>query len=307
MGWRWSDQRNGLTCASGPRGSTADRPLTSRAVAVLVGFFVAACFGGGDFLGGLASRKSGTITVLAFAQVAAVVYAAIVAFSAGGAITASAVLLGVAAGALNVCALGCLYQGLAIGQIGEVAPVASVIGAVIPVGWGLATGERPGGITLVGVGIAVIAAGLIGLERDERKGIRVGRALVLALAAGIGFGTSFIFFADASHHSGFWPVLSARVTAMIGVWIVIIVTRSPRRLPARPRAIALGAGILDVTATTLLLVAVRLGLVAVVAPVAALAPAFTVLGAWLILHERASRVQLLGTGLALLGLVLIAA
>jgi drug/metabolite transporter (DMT)-like permease len=276
-------------------------------VAILVGLLVAASFGSGDFLGGLASREGSTVTVLAIAQLTAVVGATVVALVAGGPLHGSVVLLGIGAGALNVVALGCLYQGLAIGQIGEVAPVAAVVSSLIPVGWALATGERPPPLALVGAGMAVVAAAMITLERDERHGIRVGRALLLAVAAGVGFGTSFTLFAGASHHSGFWPVLTARVAAVVCVGIAVAATRAPRSLPRRPRALAVGAGALDVLATTLLLVAVRIGLVAVVAPVAALAPAFTVLWAWWYLRERASWVQVGGLVLALSGLVLIAA
>ncbi len=275
-------------------------------MAIVVGLLVAVSFGSGDFLGGLASRESNTVTVLAIAQVAAVTGAIVVAFVAGGPLTESVVLLGIGAGALNVTALGCLYQALAIGQIGEVAPVAAVVSSIIPVGWGLAIGERPPVLALMGGSLAIVAAGLITLEKDERNGIRVGRALVLAFAAGVGFGTAFILFASASHHSGFWPVLTARLAAVVGVGLVVIASRAPRSLPSRPRLLAVGAGLLDVLATVLLLVAVRLGLVATVAPVAALAPAFTVLGAWWYLRERASRLQVFGVGLALLGLVLIA-
>jgi drug/metabolite transporter (DMT)-like permease len=96
------------------------------------------------------------------------------------------------------------------------------------------------------------------------------------------------------------------VAAVVGVGIVVVASRAPRSLPSRPRVRAIGAGLLDVLATTLLLVAVRLGLVAVVAPVAALAPAFTVLGAWWYLREKASWVQVGGLALAMTGLVLIA-
>ena len=275
-------------------------------MAILVGILVAAGFGSGDFLGGLASRQGSTLTVLALAQVAALVGAMAVALAVGGPLTASAAWLGAGAGALSVTALGCLYQGLAIGQIGEVAPVAAVVGAVIPVVWGLAIGERPPAVALVGGAMAVVAAGMISLEREERRGLREGRALWLALAAGVGFGSSFILFADASHHSGFWPVLTGRMAAVVGVGLVVAFSGASLRLPVRPRWLAVGAGILDVVATTLLLVAVRKGLVAVVAPVAALAPAFTVLGAWWFLRERASVIQKAGLGLALVGLALIA-
>ena len=56
----------------------------------------------------------------------------------------------------------------------------------------------------------------------------------------------------------------------------------------------------------LLLVAVRTGQIVLVAPIASLAPGFTVVNAWWYLHEKASRCGLIGLLLALVGLVLIA-
>jgi len=44
----------------------------------------------------------------------------------------------------------------------------------------------------------------------------------------------------------------------------------------------------------------------VVAPAAALAPAFTVMWAWVVLREHVTRHQVIGLGIALAGLVLIA-
>jgi drug/metabolite transporter (DMT)-like permease len=70
---------------------------------------------------------------------------------------------------------------------------------------------------------------------------------------------------------------------------------------------SLGAGFLDVTSTVLVLIAVREGLVAVVAPIAALGPAFTVICAWLVLGEPVARIQLVGLVVAVTGLGLIAA
>ena len=93
---------------------------------------------------------------------------------------------------------------------------------------------------------------------------------------------------------------------MVGVSIVVVASRAPRTIERAPWRLALGAGVLDVGATTLLLVAVRTGQIALVAPVASLAPGFTVVNAWWYLHEKASRIQLAGLVLALLGLALIA-
>src|SRR5688572_20360361 len=104
-------------------------------MSLVLGVLVAACFGTGDFLGGLASRRIATLVALGLAQVTALAGAVVVALAAGGEPTTQDYLLGALAGVLNVAALGCLYQGLAIGRVSVVAPLAAVLGAVIPVSW----------------------------------------------------------------------------------------------------------------------------------------------------------------------------
>ena len=135
-------------------------------MSLLLGLVVAASFGSGDFLGGLASTRARTLVVLFTAQVCALA-GAVVAVIVGGEPHTGDYALGALGGVLNVAALGCLYQGLAVGRAGLVAPVAAVIGAVIPVVWGLATGEDPAVGALIGVALAVVAGGLISMERDE--------------------------------------------------------------------------------------------------------------------------------------------
>jgi drug/metabolite transporter (DMT)-like permease len=276
-------------------------------MSLLLGLLVAASFGSGDFLGGLASRRASTLAVLGLAQACALIGGVVVAVVAGGDPGGSDFAFGALAGALNVVALGCLYQGLAIGQIGVVAPVAAVIGAVIPVGWGLATGERPSALAWVGVGLAIVAGALISRERDETATEHAARSLLLAVGAGLGFGLSFIFYASTSDDSGFWPVLAARIASVVIVGVVVMITRTQLTMPRAPAGQAMSAGVLDVAASTLLLVAVRNGLTATVAPVASLAPGFTVAHAHWYLHEKASRTQVVGLMIALVGLALIAA
>jgi drug/metabolite transporter (DMT)-like permease len=241
-------------------------------------------------------------------QICALLGALVVAAIAGGDPHAGDFALGALAGVLNVGALGCLYQGLAIGRAGVVAPIAAVVGAVVPVVWGLASGENPANAALVGVVLAVVAGGLISFERGEHPGHDTGgrAALALALVAGVGFGFSFVCYGNTRDASEFWPVLSGRVGAVVAVVTVAAILRVNPRLTGRSRVEAVAAGGLDVTATALLLVAVRNGLFATVAPVAALAPAFTVGHAWWYLRERPSPIQIAGLAIALSGLVLIA-
>jgi drug/metabolite transporter (DMT)-like permease len=278
-------------------------------MSLLLGLVVAASFGSGDFLGGLASTRARTLVVLFTAQLCALAGAVAVAVIAGGHATGGDYALGALGGVLNVAALGCLYQGLAVGRAGLVAPVAAVIGAVIPVVWGLTTGEDPAVGALIGVALAIVAGGLISMERDEHSADAANRrtSLLLAAAAGVGFGFSFVCYGNTRDASEFWPVLSGRVGAVLAVLLVVAVTHTHVRLDGTPRVQAITAGVLDVVATTLLLVAIRHGLFATVAPVAALAPAFTVANAWWYLRERPSAIQLAGLVLALTGLALIAA
>jgi uncharacterized membrane protein len=275
-------------------------------VAVFIGVLVAAGFGSGDFFGGLASRSVPMLRVLGLAQLCALVgaFAAAVVFS--GSPTGRGVAFGAVAGALNVVALGALYQGLALGRMGIVAPVTAVVGACIPVAWGLATGEQPSTVALIGVGFAVVAGGLIAREHDTAAG-GARFALALALGAGVLFGTSFIFYVESKDASGFWPVLAGRGAAVVLVLAAVVVTGSTLRVAPPERWMAVAAGVLDVVAAVLLLVAVREDLASLVAPVAALGPAFTVAWAWTALHEPVAHVQVAGLVLASVGLALIAA
>ena len=278
-------------------------------MAVLIGLLVAAAFGSGDFLGARASQRATTAGVLLVAQASALVGAVLVATLISADVTARDLAFGALAGSANVLGLGLLYHGLAHGQMSTVAPVTAVVGAIVPVSWGLIEGERPSALVLVGVACAVAAGAL--LARDQDGGPKVGgRSQVLvAMAAGAALGTSFIMFAKTSSESGYWPVLSARLAAvvLVGLVVMVLVRTGSVTFPAgRARVLALGAGALDVLATTLLVIAVRRELAVVVAPVASLAPGMTVVLAWRVLHERIGRSQLVGLGVAGLGLVLIA-
>jgi drug/metabolite transporter (DMT)-like permease len=276
-------------------------------MAVFLGLLVAVSFGSGDFLGGTASRRVPTLDVLGLVQVFALAGAVVYTLALGGHASTRDVGLGAAAGSLNVVALGCLYFGLATGRMGIVAPLTAMIAACIPVVWGLANGEDLGTLSLVGVLLAIGAGGLIARERSGADETGRSRALWLALAAGLLFGTSLVLYSETGHDSGAWPVLAGRAGAAALVLVAVVAMRGSLRFARPQRWMAMGAGVLDVTATALLLVAIRDGLVALVAPVAALGPAFTVMWAWLILREPVGRVQLAGIAIGIAGLVMIAA
>lgn len=274
---------------------------------IFLGLCVALGFGSGDFLGGFAARRAPTLAILAFAQLCAFGGALVFALWGGGGANGGDVAYGAAAGVLGVVGLGLLYHGLATGRMGIVAPITAVVASSIPVVWGISIGEEPSTLSLFGVACAIGAGGLIARERDEPvDGVAAGRDVLLAVCAGVAFGCSFIAYAETGDDSGFWPVLAARSAALPLALVAVAVARVSLRVPAREVRLAVAAGALDVTSTVLLLVAVREGLASLVAPVAALGPAFTVALAWLVLSEPIAKWQRIGLALGVAGLVLIA-
>lgn len=279
-------------------------------MAVLLGVLVALSFGTADFLGGRASKTATTVAVLFLGVLVAVAGSLVVASLVEADVTGADYAYGAIAGAVNVTGLGLLYYGLAHYRVGVVAPLCAVMGALVPAAWGIVQGERPSAIVLAGAALAVVAAGLIAREAEEHvDDPNRTRSIVLALAAGIALGSSLIFYSETSEGSGMWPIVSGRVAGLtlVSIALIALVVRSEVHFPTgQARGFAFTTGALDVAATALLLVAVRRGYLVVVAPLASLAPAFTVVFAWMFLHERIARVQFAGLLVGALGLVLVA-
>jgi drug/metabolite transporter (DMT)-like permease len=279
------------------------------AVAVLLGLLVAISYGAADFLGGVASRRVPAALVVQQSQLLGVVLLLVMlAVVPDQHVIAADMVRGAGAGMGGLLGLVLLYRGLAVGAMSIVAPITAVGAAVLPVGWGLATGERPGTVALAGVVLALVAVALVATPATEDAAPVEGRRreILLALLAGGGFGIVFILFGDTAKASGMWPLLSARVVSTIvvttGLWFRHIAI-GPRKDSA---LVVAGAGVLDVTANTLFIVGARIGLVSLVAVLSSLYPAATVVLARVVLDERVSRRQATGLVLAIVGVVLIA-
>jgi drug/metabolite transporter (DMT)-like permease len=183
------------------------------------------------------------------------------------------------------------------------------MGSIVPVAWGLLTGERPGPLVLVGVLGAMVAAALVAREPDAAAvaGRSMGWSVTVGLVAGAFLGSSLVCFAHTHAESGLWAVLAARVVAATVAGLSLVAARGSIRLPNRSRWLAVGAGAFDLGGTTLVVVGLRRALASVIGPIASLAPGFTVLWAVVVLREPIARVQAVGLALALVSLVLIAA
>lgn len=275
-------------------------------LAIALALGAAVSYGIGDFLGGLSSRRAHVLTVLALSQlVGAVAVGVWAALAHEPFLGRAAAFAAMAAGLCGAVGLAALYRAMAIGAMGVVAPITAV-SAAIPFGAGIAQGERPSALQVLG---AVVALGGLALVSRSPGGLNSGVAagVGLALFAAVLFGLYFVFLDIAAHDSVPWAVLTARLTSssfalavVLVLGIAILPTR--RLLPA-----VITVGVCDTAANVLFALATTRGLVSVVSVLTSLYPAITVALAAVVLRERLAGAQLTGAAAVLAGAALITA
>jgi drug/metabolite transporter (DMT)-like permease len=186
-----------------------------------------------------------------------------------------------------------------------VAPITSVEAAAVPVIFGLFIGERPTPLALIGVVVALLAVVLVSSAAETSEaGAKTG--IPEAVGAGFAFGVFFIALDQAGDGAGMWPILSMRGTSLVLVAVAMLMTRTSLRPAAGTMAGIAISGVLDVAANVLYLLSTQHGLLSLVAVITSMYPAATVILARFVLHERLTKAQLVGLGLAAAGVTLIA-
>ena len=265
----------------------------------------AAVWGGGDFAGGIATKRANVFRVVAGAHACGLLLMLLLAwltrepFPPG-----SSLQWGVIAGISGAFGIAALYKALAIGRMGIVAPVASVITGVLPVLVGIRTEGMPDRLQLAGFALALVSIWLVARPDGE---IDSHRGLWLAVLAGFLFGLFLVAGKQAGHHGVFWPLVAARAASTL--LMLTIVGFSPH--DSRPLRAALVpiliSGLLDSAANAMFIAATRHGRLDVAAVLSSLYPASTVILARMLLKERLSVTQNAGIIGALLSVALISA
>jgi drug/metabolite transporter (DMT)-like permease len=216
----------------------------------------------------------------------------------------SSLAWGIVAGITGAFGIAALYKGLAIGRMGVVAPVASVVTAVLPVLFGFRTEGLPDRWQLAGFALALVSIWFIARPEGE---IDSHRGLGLATLAGVMFGLFLISGKQAGHYGVFWPLVAARAAStLLMLLIVVFLPRDPRSL--RPALLPiLLSGLCDAGANAMFIAATRHGRLDVAAVLSSLYPASTVILARMLLKERISRMQGVGIAGALAAVALISA
>lgn len=274
--------------------------------AILLGLTSSLAWGIGDFLAGVEARRRPLSAVLIISQAAGLTAACAVALVSGEAFPSLEIsLTALGAGTLMITSIATFYRALTVGRMGVVTPIMAT-SATIPVVAGLLSGDRLSTVEAWGVGLCCV--GVILTTRQpaaEGPGDRRG-GIGLAFVGMVCFGCFVVAFDHAASESLFWSVALTRVVAVAAVFTTVAAVAGMPHLPTGLDAgrIAL-IGLLDVTALTALGLATDQGLLSIVAVLASLYPAVTILLARLLLDERLARIQGAGIAVALTGVSLL--
>jgi drug/metabolite transporter (DMT)-like permease len=228
-------------------------------------------------------------------------------------VDAAAVAWLVGAGVSSLTAYGGMFFAFSRGDLTLTVPFVSSWSLVAGVIGLVAFGERPHPLQLVGAVVVFAGVMLVALGSGHAPGpnARVPSrwAKAAAILAGLGFGVMFPAMSQAAPAFGTFgaATLVYAISVLLGLPVALLARLDLRRPPRAAWPVLLGTGLFETAGFILLTAAGLVAPLSVVAPVASLAAAFTVLYAFLFLHERPGRRALVGAVLASVGVVVLSA
>jgi drug/metabolite transporter (DMT)-like permease len=275
--------------------------------ALLLALGASLAWGVADFVGPWQGRTLGALRVMFWGQIAGFTTLLVVALAADRTTPEAVVLLAIPAALSGTLGLFAYYRGMAIGAMAVVAPIAGA-SAVVPVVFGILTGDRPSGPQYAGVACALVGVVLASQEHQEGGQRRIAAGVGLALLAAVGFGFYFPPMHAAGQADALWASVIFRFSACLIVMSAAAVRRPTLRLSGWKLVIVLGVGLGDTLGNALYAASASSGgAVSLASVLASLYPIVTVLLAAAVLHETLARWQWVGVGLTLAGVGLIAA
>ena len=276
-------------------------------MSILFGLLSALAWGGGDFFGGLASRKIGAYRAVFYGEILGLgllfIALAVVRESLPG---WNSLLLALVAGAIGSVGLLILYHAIVSGQMSIVMPVSALLAAALPVAVGALLQGLPGPTKLAGFALALLAVWLVAQEDEQKTHLKRLSDLRLPLLAGLCFGTYFIMMHQASTAAVVWPMVASRSGGTLIILLFIVIFRQDMRMNVKRAWPQIGLNaVLDVGGNLFYILASQLGRLDVSAVLSSLYPGATVLLAWVFLKERINRVQWIGILAALAAIALL--
>jgi drug/metabolite transporter (DMT)-like permease len=275
--------------------------------AVFLALGAAAGWGSADFLAGRASRVTPASVVLSLSQLIGLIGAiAALALWRPALPTGTHLLAASLSGVFLAIGLGALYEAMRVGSISLVAPISGTA-AVVPFGYGLASGEDLSALQFGGLALAFTGVLLASADRRSARSLGIASGVGFALLAALSGGINIIFLDRASEGGVLWTIAVQRFTiCLLGFAVVVLYGRAPDLRSTLSRSI-LAIGVLDVVGTASFAAATTEGRLSIVSVLGALFPVATVLLAYTVLHERLSRLQQVGVACAITAVAIVVA
>jgi drug/metabolite transporter (DMT)-like permease len=272
---------------------------------VLLGLLASLGWGVADFGGGLSSRRGAVLGVLLGSQIASLaVGVPILAVVHEPPLQPLDILVSIGGGTVGAAGLALLYRGLSVGRMSVVAPVAAVLTATLPVGFGFVTQGVPSVLAIAGIACAAVSVILVSRSPAAADGRPSG--ILYAVGAGVTFATFTVSASFLSDGLIVSPVVLIRVTSVLAIGAWIVARRSPWRVPRSLWPALLAIGVIDMSATAAYLAAISIGPLAIAAILASLYSVITTILAALVLRERVTRIHAIGILVAGAAVLLIA-
>ncbi|MBW1636888.1 MAG: DMT family transporter [Deltaproteobacteria bacterium] len=269
-----------------------------------------ACFGWGiaDFIGGLKSRSLPTLSILMISSLMGTFLLGIIILSLNSPLPDDPLLLwAIPAGIIGVIAMFLLYRSLAVGTMSILAPI-SATGVILPVIWGIISGDTLSGLCSLGIAIAILGSLMAVMENDpKRKKRKLTRGVGLAVGSAFFVGLYFITMDTACTHHPIWASMIMRSSTLIILIPLLFFAKITIRIGKVQFPPLLLMGVMDTMAAFCFAVATSKGMLSQVAVISSLYPAVTIILSAVITGERIQKIQFSGVILAIAGITLISA
>jgi drug/metabolite transporter (DMT)-like permease len=211
-------------------------------------FAVAAAMllGASDFFAARSARTTPSVTVTRTAVTTSVVLSPLLLLLVDWQWVGHDVIIGALSGIFMISGLMLLYEGYAVARMGIVAPLASVLLAVVPVMWDLVNGVRPGTTAAVGMVLGLVALVLTSYTPGGSGSVVMGA--VLGVSSGVVFGVAFTLMGEVGKASGLLPVMVQRSAGFALLVVIALVRKEPFFAVGTGRRYAVAAGLLGLVA-----------------------------------------------------------
>ena len=284
--------------------------MTSTTIAILGGLGAAICWTVTTLSSAEASRLIGARLTLAWVMTIGLVIVAPFVLTEPVTLDPRSAFWLFLVGAGNVVGLLLEYAGLRLGRVGVVAPIASAEGAVAAI---LAVIAGEAIAPAVGASLALIAGGVVlaaGLDPSSKQeeGERTARLVpaLFGLGAALAFGTVLFSAGQVSADLPIaWVVLPARLVGFVFIALPLLLSRN-LRLSRQAAPFVTASGVMEVVGFAIYTVASEHG-IAIASVLGSEFAAIAAVAAWVLFHERLSRIQVTGVGAIAVGVALLAA